>query len=163
MKLMKFGGTSVGSPESLQRVKKIIENQKEPVIVVVSALDGVTDRLLLAADFALNGNAGYKGILDEIISRHKVIIEKMVPNPDIKRELEPRAVSYTHLDVYKRQVHEVVVFRRVGSEVVQLVITIPANIKVKQLPVALNQRLTAALLVKLEIEVVVHLLTLVTQ
>ncbi|MDI9523398.1 MAG: bifunctional aspartate kinase/homoserine dehydrogenase I, partial [Bacteroidota bacterium] len=90
MKLMKFGGTSVGSPESLQRVKQIIENQKEPVIVVVSALDGVTDRLLLAADFALNGNAGYKGILDEVISRHEVIIEKMVLNPDTKRELEPK-------------------------------------------------------------------------
>lgn len=90
MKLMKFGGTSVGSPENLQRVKRIIENQKEPVIVVVSALDGVTDRLLLAADFALNGNAGYKGLLDEVISRHEVIIEKMVLKQDIKRELETK-------------------------------------------------------------------------
>ena len=59
MKVMKFGGTSVGNPESLQLVKKIIESEKEPVIVVVSALDGITDRLLLAADFALKNNPGY--------------------------------------------------------------------------------------------------------
>ena len=65
MKVMKFGGTSVGNPESLQLVKKIIESQKEPVIVVVSALDGITDRLLLAADFALNNNPGYKSLLEK--------------------------------------------------------------------------------------------------
>ena len=74
---MKFGGTSVGSPESLQQVKSIIINEEEPVIVVVSALDGVTDRLLLAADFALNGNSGYKTLLDELIERHRTVIENL--------------------------------------------------------------------------------------
>jgi aspartokinase/homoserine dehydrogenase 1 len=77
MKVMKFGGTSVGSPESLQQVKSIIINEEEPVIVVVSALDGVTDRLLLAADFALNGNSGYKTLLDELIERHRTVIENL--------------------------------------------------------------------------------------
>jgi len=87
MKVMKFGGTSVGSPDSLQLVKKIVENEPEPVIVVVSALSGVTDRLLLAADFALNGNSGYKPLLDEIIARHEEIIEKMVTSPADKQEV----------------------------------------------------------------------------
>jgi len=82
MKVMKFGGTSVGSPDSLLLVKKIVENEPEPVIVVVSALSGVTDRLLLAADFALNGNSGYKPLLDEIIARHEEIIETRVTSPD---------------------------------------------------------------------------------
>jgi aspartokinase/homoserine dehydrogenase 1 len=77
MKVMKFGGTSVGSPESLQQVKSIIINEEEPVIVVVSALDGVTDRLLLAADFALNGNSGYKTLIDELIERHLTVIENL--------------------------------------------------------------------------------------
>ena len=49
MKVMKFGGTSAGTPESMLLVKKIVESEKEPVIVVVSALGGITDRLLLAA------------------------------------------------------------------------------------------------------------------
>lgn len=82
MKVMKFGGTSVGSTDSLLLVKKIVENEPEPVIVVVSALSGVTDRLLLAADFALNGNSGYKPLLDEIIARHEEIIEKRVASAD---------------------------------------------------------------------------------
>ncbi len=90
MKIMKFGGTSVGCPKSLQLVKQIIEDQKEPVIVVVSALDGVTDRLLLAADFALNGNPGYKGLLEEIVSRHEEIIDIMVASPVVKQEIEYR-------------------------------------------------------------------------
>jgi len=72
----------VGSPDSLLLVKKIVENEPEPVIVVVSALSGVTDRLLLAADFALNGNSGYKPLLDEIIARHEEIIETRVTSPD---------------------------------------------------------------------------------
>lgn len=84
---MKFGGTSVGSPESLQLVKQIIENEKDPVIVVVSALNGITDRLLLAADFALNGNTGYKSLLGEIVARHEVIIEKMLASHPAKEAL----------------------------------------------------------------------------
>lgn len=78
MKVMKFGGTSVGSPDSLQRVKNIIEKEENPVIVVVSALGGVTDRLLLAADFALKGNPGYRPLIEEIIARHEEMIEKMI-------------------------------------------------------------------------------------
>ncbi len=91
MKVMKFGGTSVGSPDSLQLMKKIVENEPAPVIVVVSALSGVTDRLLLAADFALNGNSGYKPLLDEIIARHEEIIEKMVTSPTDKQEVVQKA------------------------------------------------------------------------
>ncbi|MDR2816587.1 MAG: bifunctional aspartate kinase/homoserine dehydrogenase I [Proteiniphilum sp.] len=90
MKVMKFGGTSVGDPESLQRVRKIIEKEKEPVIVVVSALGGVTDRLLLAADFALNGNPGYKSLIDEIVVRHEEMIEKMVTSPDDNEEVKQK-------------------------------------------------------------------------
>lgn len=87
MKVMKFGGTSVGNPDSLQLVKEIVEKETEPVIVVVSALNSVTDRLLLAADFALNNNSGYKPLLDEIIARHDEIIEKMVTSPADKQEV----------------------------------------------------------------------------
>ena len=78
MKVMKFGGSSVETPESLQLVKRIVEREKEPVVVVVSALKGVTDRLLLAADFAQNANSGYKNLLDEIITKHENVIEKSI-------------------------------------------------------------------------------------
>lgn len=49
MRVLKFGGTSVGTAESLLRVKQIIEERKEPVIVVVSALGGITDRLIMTS------------------------------------------------------------------------------------------------------------------
>ncbi|MEA4916005.1 bifunctional aspartate kinase/homoserine dehydrogenase I [Proteiniphilum sp.] len=90
MKVMKFGGTSVGDPDSLQKVKEIIEQEREPVIVIVSALGGVTDRLLLAADFALKGNSGYKPLVEEIILRHTELIEKMVDSPEDSKELKQK-------------------------------------------------------------------------
>ena len=46
MKVMKFGGTSVGSVSSVLSVKKIVEAVNEDVIVVVSALGGITDKLI---------------------------------------------------------------------------------------------------------------------
>lgn len=87
---MKFGGTSVGTPESLQLVKKIVEKETEPVIVVVSALGGITDRLLLAADFALKANSGYRALLDEIVFRHEEIIEKNISAPDERKEVKQK-------------------------------------------------------------------------
>ncbi len=87
MKVMKFGGSSVGSIEGLQLVKNIVEKEKEPVIVVVSALAGVTDRLLLAADFAKQGNSGYKPVLDEIVHKHQEIIAELNISAEDKRML----------------------------------------------------------------------------
>ena len=54
MKVLKFGGTSVGSVKGLANVKRIVEAIDEEVIVVVSALGGLTDRLLLASKLAFS-------------------------------------------------------------------------------------------------------------
>ena len=58
MKVLKFGGTSVGSVKSILSLKKIVENEarQQSVIVVVSALGGITDKLLYTAQLALNGD-----------------------------------------------------------------------------------------------------------
>lgn len=55
MKVLKFGGTSVGSAENIRKVKSIVESQKGNVIVVVSALGGITDKILTAARNASKG------------------------------------------------------------------------------------------------------------
>ena len=60
MKVLKFGGTSVGSVDSILSVKKIVEAIEEPVIVVVSALGGITDKLLKTASMAANGDVAYE-------------------------------------------------------------------------------------------------------
>ena len=62
MKVMKFGGTSVGSVNSILSVKKIVESAGEPVIVVVSALGGITDQLISTSRMAAMGDAAYEGI-----------------------------------------------------------------------------------------------------
>ena len=51
MKVLKFGGTSVGSVKSILSLKKIVENEakSEDIIVVVSALGGITDKLITTA------------------------------------------------------------------------------------------------------------------
>lgn len=56
MKVMKFGGTSVGSVQGILNVKKIVEGQNEPVIVVVSALSGITDQLYNVSKLACDGD-----------------------------------------------------------------------------------------------------------
>ncbi len=90
MKVMKFGGSSVETPEGLELVKNIVEKEASPVIVVVSALGGVTDRLLLAADFAHKGNSGYKSLLDEIMQKHEKVIEQSVADDEDRVELKEK-------------------------------------------------------------------------
>ncbi|MDE7189225.1 MAG: hypothetical protein K2N96_03675, partial [Muribaculaceae bacterium] len=60
MKVLKFGGTSVGTAESLENVKKIVESINGEAVVVVSALGGLTDKLIATARQAAAGDPGYK-------------------------------------------------------------------------------------------------------
>ena len=80
MKVLKFGGSSVGSPESLRQVKNIIESRQGRVAVVVSALGGVTDQLLTMARQAESGDGSYKDTFDAMKSRHlEMAAEVAVP------------------------------------------------------------------------------------
>ena len=53
MKVLKFGGTSVGSPQGLANVRKIVESIPDRKVVVVSALGGITDLLISTARLAV--------------------------------------------------------------------------------------------------------------
>jgi aspartokinase/homoserine dehydrogenase 1 len=79
MKVLKFGGTSVGSVESILSVKQIIERQEEPVIVVVSALGGITDKLIKTSLMAVEGDASYQQSFEEIETRHEEMIDGIIP------------------------------------------------------------------------------------
>lgn len=74
MKVMKFGGTSVGSVESILNVKRIVESEKEPVIVVVSALGGITDKLIALTDMAFRGQ-NVETEFDAVVKRHFDVIK----------------------------------------------------------------------------------------
>lgn len=72
MRVLKFGGSSVGTPETLRQVVDIIKGKKGPgpLAVVVSAFRGVTDMLAHCAELASEGDAGYVRHLKELESRH---------------------------------------------------------------------------------------------
>lgn len=76
---MKFGGTSVGTVDSLRNVKQIVESCDEQVIVVVSALGGITDQLINTAQQAARGDVGYLQNYAAIVERHNKIIDGIVP------------------------------------------------------------------------------------
>lgn len=75
MKVLKFGGTSVGSVESLLNVKEIVCSRKENCIVVVSALGGITNLLLETAEMACHGDLGYRDNFERIRKRHHDVID----------------------------------------------------------------------------------------
>ena len=79
MKVLKFGGTSVGSVDSILSVKKIVEAQSEPVIVVVSALGGITDKLIETSRVAVAGDTHYQKLFYEIVERHEQMINAVIP------------------------------------------------------------------------------------
>ncbi|MCR4921224.1 MAG: bifunctional aspartate kinase/homoserine dehydrogenase I [Bacteroidaceae bacterium] len=87
MKVLKFGGTSVGTPESILSVKRIVEARQEPVIVVVSALGGITDQLIGTARQALEGDLQYQASFLEISKRHERMIDEVIPESPAREDL----------------------------------------------------------------------------
>ena len=78
MKVLKFGGTSVGSANSILNLKNIVESQDFPVVVVVSALGGVTDLLIKTAKTASEGNEAYKDMFQSLVRRHHDMINDVI-------------------------------------------------------------------------------------
>ena len=93
---MKFGGTSVGSATSILNLKKIVEAEKEPVVVVVSALGGITDKLIKVSQMAANGDAAYLDEFQAIVTRHYELISAVIPEDGAKRELLVNVDSLLH-------------------------------------------------------------------
>ena len=87
MKVLKFGGTSVGSVKSILSLKEIVESEArtQPVVVVVSALDGITDKLIAISELALKGDKSYRDEFDAIVERHHQMIDTIITD-STKRE-----------------------------------------------------------------------------
>ncbi|MBO4658572.1 MAG: bifunctional aspartate kinase/homoserine dehydrogenase I [Prevotella sp.] len=89
MKVLKFGGTSVGSVKSLLSLKRIVEAEarKQPVVVVVSALGGITDKLIHTSHLALQGDERYKEEFEQMVDRHHQIIDTIITEPKKREQL----------------------------------------------------------------------------
>jgi len=78
MKVLKFGGSSIGSPELIEKVKKIISHQQKPVIIIVSAFEGITDQLIKISHLAKVRNLLYRNEFRTISDKHIEIAKKIV-------------------------------------------------------------------------------------
>lgn len=89
MKVMKFGGTSVGSVNSILNLKSIVENaaKEDDIIVVVSALGGITDRLIKTANMAVQGDSSFNDEFQEIVARHHELVNAIIPCKEKRTEL----------------------------------------------------------------------------
>ncbi|MDA3878856.1 MAG: bifunctional aspartate kinase/homoserine dehydrogenase I [Prolixibacteraceae bacterium] len=91
MKVLKFGGTSVGSIENLHKVKEIIHCQNDDVVVIVSAFGGVTDQILNMARTAETTRTFDVNEMMEITTRHMTTIDTLLT--DNEKELVKEKVQ----------------------------------------------------------------------
>ncbi|MFV0506500.1 MAG: bifunctional aspartate kinase/homoserine dehydrogenase I [Bacteroidales bacterium] len=91
MKILKFGGTSVGSVEAMLRVKDIVAAQNEPIVIVVSAMGGVTNKLIKATKLALMPSLSHKSEFESIVNMHHDALRQLFPND---KEIFERVDNY---------------------------------------------------------------------
>jgi len=86
MKILKFGGTSVGSPENIKKTIAIIKNAQktDKIAVAVSAFGGLTDKIIESAQTAANGNKDYLKELQVIKKRHFDAVKELTNNKALK-------------------------------------------------------------------------------
>ena len=89
MKVLKFGGTSVGSVESILSLKAIVEKeaQEQPISVVVSALGGSTDKLIATSVLAQKGDEAWKDEFQAMVERHHKMIDTIITDPRKREQL----------------------------------------------------------------------------
>ena len=97
---LKFGGTSVGSPEAVENLLAILgdhEHARKVRVVVVSALSGVTDGLIAAARQAAAGDAAYAAAVKALEDRHRAMIRALLPAE--RRKAADAALKPVFLDL----------------------------------------------------------------
>ncbi|MFD2919472.1 aspartate kinase [Terrimonas rubra] len=84
MKVMKFGGTSVGKPERMHHIAGLVTKETEPAIVVLSALSGTTNALVTIGDqIAQHDRAGAKETIDKLQAHYEDFISQLVTKPEM--------------------------------------------------------------------------------
>jgi aspartokinase/homoserine dehydrogenase 1 len=81
MQVLKFGGSSVGTTDAISKVIAIVKEraQKTPTIVVVSAMSGVTDQLILLGQTAAQGNTAYQTMIQGLAEKHEDAVLALLP------------------------------------------------------------------------------------
>lgn len=87
MKVMKFGGTSVGKPERMHQVAELITKEDEPKIVVLSALSGTTNSLVQISDkLAAFDKEGAEKIIEDLHIHYKSFINQLLTKEEFRQK-----------------------------------------------------------------------------
>jgi len=92
MKVLKFGGSSVGSVEILKEVKKIVEKQPKPLVMVVSAFKGITDLIISTSILASKRDITYEKSIKVILDRHHDVVKSLIPAE--KQEIARKYINF---------------------------------------------------------------------
>ncbi len=100
MQVLKFGGSSVANAANIQKVIAIVQAaiQKEPTVLVVSAMGGVTDNLLRVGDLASTADETYKVLLKEMENRHLEAVRELMPIQQQSATLSQVKQQFNELD-----------------------------------------------------------------
>ena len=103
MKVLKFGGTSVGSVKSILSLKRIVENEarRQPIVVVVSALGGITDQLIATSRLAVSGKDEWRTSFEQMVDRHHKMIDTIIT------DLNDRETLFNTVDALFEQLHSI--------------------------------------------------------
>jgi len=144
MRILKFGGSSVGTPDALSRVIEIIESRKNggQLTVVVSAFRGVTDQLIEMATFAALGKEDFRPILDEIEKRHYNTINTLV---SVKHRSDVITSFKMMLNELDDVLQGVFLIRELTKKTLDFVVGFGERFSALILAAALNDKGTAAL------------------
>ena len=86
MKVMKFGGTSVGTPQRMKEVTQLVIKSGEPVFVVLSAMSGTTNSLVEISDYLYKKNAdGANEVINQLEAKYMRHVEELYTKDDVKK------------------------------------------------------------------------------
>ena len=97
MKVLKFGGSSVGNSERIRKVIEIISIQQRPVVVVVSALQGVTDTLKNISESAARHEPDYRERLENLYLRHSNVCTDLLDGSFLEQALSSTDIIFDEL------------------------------------------------------------------
>ena len=87
MKVMKFGGTSVGTPQRMKEVTNLVTKSGQPVFVVLSAMSGTTNSLVEISDYLYKKNAdGANEVINRLEAKYAKHVDELYTKEDTKQQ-----------------------------------------------------------------------------
>ena len=142
MRVLKFGGSSLANPGRIRQVGRILLDirRHEPIVVVVSAFQGVTDQLVACAAAAERGDTSYTRLLLDIARRHRAAVSRLIPH----RGGVVRADVERLLDQLRETLHGVYLLRHCPAQALDMAASFGERLSARIIAAHVNQDHPAA-------------------